>query len=276
MQLTSHGGRSYITDSLRDRIEAAVFPIFQDESIYLADHIDAHANDAVLDIGTGSGILAITAAVQAKHVLALDIQERALRFASFNAYVNGIRNNRISFVQTDGLAGIRGKFDLVLFNPPFNPAPASTSGTVFSHGGPDGQSIVRKVFSELPRVLNPRARMNMVSLSLGVNDRPLVFDLVESFLSQRAPRVCFTLLYPPTDHRDLSYFERIFGSGKASWFRRFDSLPRIFYVHLAVEFDSNKPGFYETPLTAVFGESEFAGTWEARIRRLHSIYHESL
>ena len=47
----------------------------------------------MLDIGTGSGILAIEAARSAAAVTGIDINDRATRFASFNASLNGVSNS---------------------------------------------------------------------------------------------------------------------------------------------------------------------------------------
>ena len=46
----------------------------------------------MLDIGTGSGLLAVHAAAHADRVVAVDINPRALRFAEFNAALNAVDN----------------------------------------------------------------------------------------------------------------------------------------------------------------------------------------
>lgn len=180
MEIAHHNKKKFVTDSLQDKHVDVVFPIFEDESIYFANHIQARPSDVILDIGTGSGILAITAAKRAKHVTALDIQSRALKFASFNAYLNGVED-KITFVKSDGLAKIRGRFDVALFNPPFNPAPKNLVGKIFSHGGDDGTYITRKVFPKLPQIIKARGYLQMITFSLGKNNRPLIFDLVKNF-----------------------------------------------------------------------------------------------
>src|ERR1017187_2760684 len=55
--------------------------------------------NAALDLCTGSGVHALVAARHAKHVVATDINPRALRFAEFNAWFNGITN--IEFCRGD-------------------------------------------------------------------------------------------------------------------------------------------------------------------------------
>lgn len=70
----------------------------------------------VLDIGTGTGILAIAAAkLGAKHVLAIDIDESSVRIASSNVKINEL--DKIIAVELGSIQKIKGsKFDLVLAN----------------------------------------------------------------------------------------------------------------------------------------------------------------
>ena len=71
----------------------------------------------ILDIGTGSGAIAITLA---KHlnskVIATDISEKALEIAQKNAKRN---NTKINFKQSDILKNVKGKFDIIISNPPY-------------------------------------------------------------------------------------------------------------------------------------------------------------
>ncbi len=70
----------------------------------------------VLDVGTGSGILAIAAAkLGAAEVIATDIDDAALEAAKENAERNGVLA-KIKFVKSDLLRQVHGQFDLVLSN----------------------------------------------------------------------------------------------------------------------------------------------------------------
>ncbi len=271
MEISNFGRSIFITDSIEERRPDAVFPLFDDESIYFASHLNIKAGDSVVDIGTGSGILAISAAKKARTVLAVDIQDRALHFAQFNAYLNNV-DKKIRFIKSDGLGSVQGKFDLVLFNPPFNPAPQMMQGKIFSHGGDDGMRVIRKVFTGISGHIKNKGRLQMITFSLGRDGKPLVFDLIENFFSQRAPRVHFTHLYPPVNHRRIRYFERIFGKKYRAWYKKFDRFPVIYYMLLTLQFDSVTPGFVELPLKAKFVNVKYSGNREARIKRLRCIY----
>jgi ribosomal protein L11 methyltransferase len=71
--------------------------------------------DRILDVGTGSGILSITAAkLGANHVIAIDIDPQAITVAMDNVIMNGCEN-RITVSQTP-VAQIEGLFDIVVAN----------------------------------------------------------------------------------------------------------------------------------------------------------------
>lgn len=73
----------------------------------------------VLDLGTGSGICALSAARTAKSVVAVDVNPAAVRCARVNALINGLEE-RLDVRQGDLFAPVADEhFDLVLFNPPF-------------------------------------------------------------------------------------------------------------------------------------------------------------
>ena len=73
---------------------------------------------AALDLGTGTGIHALLAAAHAEHVVGVDVNERALRFAAFNAAVNGISN--VEWRQGSWFEPVADeRFGLIVANPPY-------------------------------------------------------------------------------------------------------------------------------------------------------------
>ena len=75
-------------------------------------------SDHTLDIGTGCGVLALSAAGHSRTVFATDVNERAVRYAAFNAKFNRIDN--VNFASGDLFQPVENaKFDLILCNPPF-------------------------------------------------------------------------------------------------------------------------------------------------------------
>lgn len=73
----------------------------------------------VLDMGTGSGVCAVAAALHAAHVMAVDISQAAVRCAQLNVALNAL-DHKVEVLQGDLFAPFCGhRFDVILFNPPF-------------------------------------------------------------------------------------------------------------------------------------------------------------
>ena len=74
------------------------------------------AHGDVLDVGTGTGILAFAATKKSNRVLGIDIDEESIRYAkSKNKFKN------VEFKKSDLFSNVDGKFDLIIFNPPYLP-----------------------------------------------------------------------------------------------------------------------------------------------------------
>ncbi|MFL5931448.1 MAG: methyltransferase [Gaiellaceae bacterium] len=79
---------------------------------------EVRETDRVLDMGTGSGVNAILASSKAADVVAVDINPHAVAAAQVNAALNGAAD-RIVVVEGDLFDAVDGRFDLVIFDPPF-------------------------------------------------------------------------------------------------------------------------------------------------------------
>jgi release factor glutamine methyltransferase len=135
-----------------------------DECLRLAKGV---AEPRILDIGTGSGCLAVAVARHHKtaRVTAVDISPEALTVASSNAGENGV-GERIRFLQGDlfGPLSSGERFDFILSNPPYIPQgeldklPAGVRDyepRLALDGGPDGFAVFDRLVAEAPAWLNP-------------------------------------------------------------------------------------------------------------------------
>jgi release factor glutamine methyltransferase len=113
---------------------------------------------SVLDVCTGSGVLAIVAAKRgARDVTAVDVSRRAVLTARLNARLNGVR---IRALRGDLFAPVGdARFDVIVSNPPYVPAEREelpTSGPQRAwDAGRDGRVLLDRVCAQAPRHLRP-------------------------------------------------------------------------------------------------------------------------
>ena len=75
-------------------------------------------DDRVLDMGTGSGVNGIVAASRSRDVLAVDVNPAAVTCARDNAERNGVAD-RVEGRESDLFQNASGRFDLIIFDPPY-------------------------------------------------------------------------------------------------------------------------------------------------------------
>lgn len=153
-------GRSFTVN------ESVLIPRPETE-LLVDDVLRSVARDAavnVLDVGTGSGILAVTLALELQRaaVRAVDVSVEALEVARANAQRHGASN--VQFVQGDLLRPFErsARFDVVVANLPYVPGgdvPRVPDSVGYEprlalDGGADGLDLYRRLLSELPGYLN--------------------------------------------------------------------------------------------------------------------------
>jgi len=114
-----------------------------------------------LDMGTGSGILAIELAKLGFEVTAADINPEAIKIAKQNTKEAGVK---IDFVISDLFSNIRNKFDLIVFNPPYVKTEDRELKTADMEalawaGGPDGMQVINRFLSGVSSSLKPEGRI---------------------------------------------------------------------------------------------------------------------
>ncbi|HEY8357403.1 MAG TPA: 50S ribosomal protein L3 N(5)-glutamine methyltransferase [Ramlibacter sp.] len=117
----------------------------------------------VLDLCTGNGSLAVLAAMAYPDIVvdAADISLDALAVAQINIDKHQLQD-RITLVESDGLAALPGPYDLVLCNPPYVnaasmaqlPAEYQAEPVLALAGGDDGMDFIRGMLRDLPSRLS--------------------------------------------------------------------------------------------------------------------------
>jgi ribosomal protein L3 glutamine methyltransferase len=130
--------------------------------------LDAWLSDQthrVLDLCTGNGSLAVLAAMAYPDVTVdgSDLSQDALDVARINVQRHQL-GERITLLQGDGLADVRGPYDLILCNPPYVnsrsmaalPPEFRAEPELALAGGVDGMDFVRTLIEQAPRQLTPQ------------------------------------------------------------------------------------------------------------------------
>jgi SAM-dependent methyltransferase len=158
-----------------------VYPAVLDNTLKFADWLPMQPCEALLDIGTGTGVAALVTAPIARHVWATDIAARSVHFAEFNSRLAGFDN--ISVVEGDLYAPVEGlTFDRIVTHPPY--VPAKRSKFIFREGGEDGEQIIRAIIEGLPRYLRPNGRFFSMVLASDREGEP--FEMrIRKWLGER-------------------------------------------------------------------------------------------
>ncbi|MER5966201.1 HemK2/MTQ2 family protein methyltransferase [Streptomyces sp. NPDC002057] len=118
----------------------------------------------VLEIGTGTGTLALQAARRGAKVTAVDVSWRAVVTARLNALRRRLPLRLVHGDFASGLPG--GRFDLVISNPPYVPAPAAglpVRGPERAwDAGRDGRAVIDRICLHAPTLLRPGGVLLMV------------------------------------------------------------------------------------------------------------------
>jgi release factor glutamine methyltransferase len=147
-------------------------------------YLKMHPGGRVLDVGTGSGAIAVSLAAETgSSVIALDISYQALEVARRNAEQH---QAAVEFVQGDLLEAVApGSVDLLVSNPPYVPVveAAEMQREVLDwephlalFGGADGLEIYRRLIGAAETVVKPGGRLVM---ELGYSSLPGVSGLLE-------------------------------------------------------------------------------------------------
>ncbi len=139
-----------------------------EDTFLLAENLIVKNSDRILEIGTGTGIIAITASKHADEVIAVDINEYAVACARENSKIN---QSNIDVRLGDLFDPVKDeKFDLIIFNTPYLPTDDDEMiGDELEaawDGGKDGRMVIDRFIEKLPEHLNSGGRVQLVQSSL--------------------------------------------------------------------------------------------------------------
>ncbi|WP_296889871.1 HemK2/MTQ2 family protein methyltransferase [uncultured Methanobrevibacter sp.] len=147
-----------------------------EDSYLLAENLEIEKGKSVLEIGTGSGIVAMYASKLTDKVTATDINFDAITLAESNFKANKIDNIELLFGNLFEPVKDR-KFDVILFNTPYLP---TEKGEVIDDnlnyafdGGLNGRKVIDLFLNEVTNHLNEGGIVQLIQSSLSDNDETL-------------------------------------------------------------------------------------------------------
>ncbi len=159
---------------------------------------------SIIDVGTGSGILAVSLAVHLPNaeITGIDISKSALKVAAKNAAKNGV-TERIHFICSDLLKNAAGPYEIVVANLPYIDSGQLTGLDVLDwepalalDGGCAGIEIIHRLLARAPRYL---AGTSLIALEIGYDQAEVVTALSRKYFPQAAVSI----------HQDLGGYDRV-------------------------------------------------------------------
>ncbi len=137
----------------------------QEDSFLLEKYVKKYALGRVLDLGTGSGIQAVAAAQNklVREVISVDINPDAVKQSQESVTKN--KYKKIQVLVSNLFSNVEGKFDVIIFNPPYLPQDKDIEDAAL-YGGKKGWEISEKFFSQAAKFLAPNGKILFLFSSL--------------------------------------------------------------------------------------------------------------
>ena len=152
------------------------------DSFSMMNMISSKNFENILDLCAGSGIQGFNAIKNNESFLtSIEINENAYNSIKINAAINGFYKN--TFVKLadlyDGLE--EKKFDCILSNPPYVPAPQNINVPICGDGGENGFEIVDRIIKGYDKYLSKGGYAYMVLECIGSDTQPYIIDVFNKY-----------------------------------------------------------------------------------------------
>ena len=137
-----------------------------DDSILLIRSLEITPGMDVLEVGCGSGVVSIHAALEGARVTSVDINPKAVALTRANAERMGAE---LDVRESDLFSNVEGRFDLILFNLPYLPVEEGEMDSPIEKawaGGPDGMGPFPELVERCPEHLKEGGKLVVVVSSL--------------------------------------------------------------------------------------------------------------
>lgn len=204
-------GQAQFCDLTFEVREGVLIPRPETEELVARVAADATEGARILDVGTGSGAIAVSLAkmVKGAKVVAVDISDIALEIAAKNAAKNGVD---VEVIKADALADMShlGQFDIIVSNPPYIPQSdlSSMNRNVVDY---EPHTALFVADNDALCFYRSIAQNGLTMLRSGGG---LYFEIYEQFGSQIAA------MLEGMGYRDVVVAKDIFGKDRMVWSRR--------------------------------------------------------
>lgn len=167
----------------------------QEDSYLLQKWVREYALGRVLDVGTGSGIQALTAAESknVREILAIDINEEAL----LQLKQETLLLRKIKVQKSNLFENVHGQFDTIIFNPPYLPQDKGIEDSAL-YGGKKGWEISQRFFQEVSNFLVAKGKILFLFSSYTDKDK------IEEILKHNL------LEFQELEHQRQAMFEELY------------------------------------------------------------------
>ncbi len=134
-----------------------VYPPSED-TLLLLDHVRCRGD--VLEMGSGNGLIAIECAKKGAKVTAVDIDEQAINHIK---KIAEMENVEILTIRSNLFENVRGKYDVIIFNPPYLPGDAENMIDLqWAGGGEFGDETILQFLKDAKNYLKDKGEIFMV------------------------------------------------------------------------------------------------------------------
>ncbi len=157
-----------------------------EDSFLIQKEVKRLAKGRVLDVGTGSGIQAETAAKQkkVKSVLAVDLKKSSIEHCKAN-----IKNKKITWLVSDLFKKVpkKNKFDTIIFNPPYLPEQEGELWELSTEisGGRKGYEIIERFMDDVNEYLEPDGQILLLFST--ITGKMKVEEIIEQHMMEFEP-----------------------------------------------------------------------------------------
>ena len=160
----------------------------RDDSYMLEKQVKKFATGRVLDMGTGCGIQALASLEKTKDVEACDINQEA---------ADHVKELGVNAYKSDLFENVKGKFDLIIFNPPYLPLDKDEDeeSRIVTTGGEKGYEVIERFLKEAKNYLNKDGIILLVFSTLSGNVNKIIEENGYCYEKLDEKKVFFESLY---------------------------------------------------------------------------------